>query len=609
VEAAVGPYRRLLDVWVSRSFGNRLAEETASLHGDDVLEAARGGRPRFGRAHAEAMDRAAEIARAHGFFHWDLELPGAYVETATATWSDDPGFDAVIGRPPSGRDGAPPALRPYLSAAFPRVHGASAEEDAWFWERGLDLARAGGRVGFAVPDRWLRSASAEGLRKLLAEAGELEALVDLRALPVRPHPDVGCIAVVRRPGEGSRRAPAGETRVTLAGADAGAEPALVRYAAAHAYTVPRGRFGAAPWSLERPEVQRLMDRIAAAGVPLREYMGASPAAGIRTGLADAFVIDAPTRDAIVRAHSPAAERIRPLLRAQDIERWSAAWSGHWLIVLPSSEERAWPWTGAPEADAEHLFHRTYPSLHAHLKPWEERLRARHDQGRYWWELRAGADREPHGGARIVHADSAQEPRFAWAAGETCVLSNACVWPTGDLYLLAVANSAVAWTWLWRAALHGRDDALRLTPSAVEALPVAVPHDALRAEIEGAVERLIELTGEKREITGELVDWLRAEYEVSTPDGELLAFAEVNATAFVESVRRLRPRRADPLVPRQVGMLRNAHAELAPRVTAVQAKVAGLERKLWQLVVRAYGLTPEEVQQLAAAAPPRAAAAR
>src|SRR5262249_43818821 len=156
------------------------------------------------------------------------------------------------------------------------------------------------------------------------------------------------------------------------------------------------------------------------------------------------------------------------------------WRGAWLIAIHSSDEHGWPWTGA--ADAEHLFARSFPTVHAHLKPWEERLRARHDQGRYWWELRSRTERE-HAGPRIVHADSAAQPQFALAPAEVCVLANACAWPSADPYLLAVANSPVAWTWLWRSALHGRDDALRLTPSAVEALPVAPPPPGLKPEID------------------------------------------------------------------------------------------------------------------------------
>ena len=178
--------------------------------------------------------------------------------------------------------------------------------------------------------------------------------------------DAAWVLVVRRTGGWYPSTP--ETKIAVLPADE-APPRLAAFTAEQAYSVPRIRFGSYPWSLERPEVQRLIDRITGAGVPLRDYLGASPAAGARTGLNDAFVVDDATRTRIVAAHSGAADLLHPLIRTQEIERWAAAWGGAWLIAIPSSDERAWPWTGAADGDAEALFQRGYPSLHAHLKPW------------------------------------------------------------------------------------------------------------------------------------------------------------------------------------------------------------------------------------------------
>jgi len=600
LEAALAPHRRLLDLWVSRTFGNRLAEEIASLHADEVLEAARGARARLGRAHAETLDAAAAMAAEHRFFHWDLEFPEAFVDAETATWSEDPGFDAVVCRPPASRGEHGAAIRPHLSRAFPEVYDASADLHVYFWAQALELLRRGGRAACAVPERWMRAASAQGLRAFLAGRAEIEHLVDFRAAAARVEPDAACALVVRRPGGRDAEV---EARVTILGADAGGEPALDAYAAAHAYAVPRTRFGPAPWSLERPEVQRLIDRIAASGVPLRDYVGHPAVTGVRTGLNDAFVIDAETRERLVRGHPAAADLLRPVLRPADLERWAAEWSGGWVIEIASSDERPWAWTGAPEEDAEHIFARTFPTLHAHLKPWEERLRARHEQGRYWWEVKGGLAHDP-GGARMVHAEALAQPRFAWAGPEFRLLAGACAWPGADPYLLAVANSPVAWAWLWRTALHGRDHVLRLTPAALELLPVPRPDPELKHEIDTSVERVVELTSERRGLVAELMAWLRDEYGVTHPDAAVLAFADLNAGAFVDAVRGHRPRHAEPLAPRAIGMLRNAHAEYAPRLTAVQARAAGLERRITQLVVRAYGLKPDEVALMWATAPPR-----
>jgi hypothetical protein len=90
----------------------------------------------------------------------------------------------------------------------------------------------------------------------------------------------------------------------------------------------------------------------------------------------------------VREDPRSADIIKPYLRGQDIKRWSPEWRGLWIIVLKSSGDHVWPWTGAD--DAEENFRRTYPSLHAHMKPLDDKLRKRRDKGWYWWELRTCA---------------------------------------------------------------------------------------------------------------------------------------------------------------------------------------------------------------------------
>lgn len=108
-----------------------------------------------------------------------------------------------------------------------------------------------------------------------------------------------------------------------------------------------------------------------------------------TGLNEAFLIDTATKDRLVREDPASAEVIKPYLRGQDIKRWSPDWQDLWMIVLKSSGDHTWTWSDAGD-DAEEVFRQIYPSLHAHMKPLEEKMRKRQDKGQHWWELRSCA---------------------------------------------------------------------------------------------------------------------------------------------------------------------------------------------------------------------------
>ncbi len=59
----------------------------------------------------------------------------------------------------------------------------------------------------------------------------------------------------------------------------------------------------------------------------------------------------------------ASELIKPYLRGSDLGRWHSDWANLWMIALPSSNDRAWPWADLGE-QAEAEFKARYPSLHA-----------------------------------------------------------------------------------------------------------------------------------------------------------------------------------------------------------------------------------------------------
>jgi hypothetical protein len=84
-----------------------------------------------------------------------------------------------------------------------------------------------------------------------------------------------------------------------------------------------------------------------------------------------------------------AEIIKPWLRGKDIFRWKTKWARMYVIAIASSTNWNWPWTQEKtEFTARPLFANEYPAIHRYLSQWEEGLRKRDDQGRFWWELRS-----------------------------------------------------------------------------------------------------------------------------------------------------------------------------------------------------------------------------
>ena len=113
------------------------------------------------------------------------------------------GFDVVVGNPPYVRQELLGDLKPYLERTYRSYHGM-ADLYVYFYERGMDLLRPGGRLSFIVTNKWMKAGYGEPLRRLFHERAWMESVVDLgHAKQVFPDSDVfPSILVARKPDDG-----------------------------------------------------------------------------------------------------------------------------------------------------------------------------------------------------------------------------------------------------------------------------------------------------------------------------------------------------------------------------------------------------------------------
>jgi len=123
------------------------------------------------------------------------------------------------------------------------------------------------------------------------------------------------------------------------------------------------------WTLERPALLALMEKLRKAGKPLGEYVQGKFYRGILTGLNEAFVIDETTRKKLLDEDPKSAELIKPWLRGRDIKKWKAKWTGLYILYIP--------W---------HFKLNKFYAVYKYLSQFQEQLENRNEseRGRYEW---------------------------------------------------------------------------------------------------------------------------------------------------------------------------------------------------------------------------------
>ncbi len=524
-------------------------------------------------------------------FDWQAAFPEVFAQG---------GFDVVIGNPPYVRQEWLSDYKPYLQSAYKAYHGM-ADLYVYFYELGLNVLKPSGLLSFIVTNKWMKSGYGAPLRRFFGEHAWVESVVDFgHAKQIFEDADVfPSIIVARKPTNASKPRTA---RLCTIPREQLRIDDLSRQIEAEGTELPLEQLGADAWQLEPDGVTRLMAKIRELGVPLSEFANVKPLSGIKTGLNEAFLVDSKTKDALIAADPNCSALLRPFLRGQDFSRWIADWADLWMIVLKSSENHDWPWANASD-NAETVFQRTYPSIHAHATRYRSSLEKRQDQGRYWWELRSCAYWADFDRPKIMYPEITWRANWGMDRSGTLCNNTAYFLASDDPWILAVANAPATWWYSWRTAMHGKDEALRFIKDYVQSLPIPCPCDDHQATAAPIVASLIEITEAHHAMRRTTLDWLRVEHGIEKASLKLQAPTELDSDSFIAEVKRIRGKK-NPLSVAALKSLRDEHARTIEPTRKRAAEALQLERQLSDLVNEAYGLTPEEVALLWKTAPPR-----
>jgi hypothetical protein len=438
-----------------------------------------------GRPLAADLDAEVErLSHQYRFFHWHLAFPEVFALG---------GFDCVLGNPPWIRQEMLTPIKRLLPAF--QSFASTADSSVYFLERSLQITRLSGHVAMLTPNKWFRAGYGENLRTVLRQHCRIELLIDFgHSRSLFPDADTFPAAVTFQPV--ASPVPESEPARFVQAHDSDRERhGLPELVSTRAIPVPQRNLRPDRWQLEASSASELLDRLLGTGHPLESALSRPIIRGILSGLNDAFYVDTAARDAMVTAAPDSEHLFKTLLRGRDVKRWVTAWDGQWHIVIPSSQNRTWPWSdAATEASAEAIFAETHPSVHAHLKRFEEKLRARQDKGKYWWELRPCDYYADFERPKIVVQCIAYYSQFAFDEQGHYVNNKAIVITTGDLFLLAILNSRITWWIVNRTFQHMKDEGLSVDVQFLKRLPIPTVSQELRDGISTHAAALVSASG-------------------------------------------------------------------------------------------------------------------
>ncbi|MXO69046.1 N-6 DNA methylase [Altererythrobacter marinus] len=437
-------------------------------------------------------------------FSWEEEFPAEMVSG---------GFDVVVGNPPYVRIQNMVAFSPEEIAYYHAENSpyTTARQDnydkyALFIERSLALAKNGGRIGVIVPHKFMTIQAGRALRSLLGGKSVLREIVHFGVKQVfgRGTANYTCILILDCAGSQS-----------VAVEKAGPLEAWRYGQKGPVTTYDTDAFGEAPWEFADEEVRALFERIRAT-YPERLSAVADVEVGVQTSADKIYIVRETASDADTITfrwdnQDWRLERdiLRPCLLDAPLYAYTRPEANAWMIfpyeLIANENGRTRARLIQPGEMADR-----YPLCWAYLNARREDLERRNIVGgsadeRQWYQYGRSQSLTKFDRPKIILPVLSVEPRYAF--DETNILftggGNGPYYmirakgdgPVSTLYLLAVLNHPLCEAMIRTNTSPFRGGYYSHGKQFIQSLPVPIPDDAHRAEIEALARRVVTATDE------------------------------------------------------------------------------------------------------------------
>lgn len=330
-----------------------------------------------------------------------------------------------------------------------------------FFERGVQLLKPNGLLGFITSNKYLRAGYGKSLRNFFLQhtspyllvnlgSGMFGATVDTSILTLKKSPnqkELVAIDLMQREG-----AKTPKERLENMSDYIEQNQVLCSFEKNES------------WLILSPIEQSIKQKLEVVGTPLKDW-NIRINRGILTGYNEAFIIDKAKRDELIEIDPKSAEIIRPILRGKDIKRYSYDFANKYLIT-----------TYNEYADDNGLTHpsvdvKDYPAIKKHLDSYWNAISKRQDKGDTPYNLRRCAYMDDFSKPKVVWADIAIEPNFI-QINETMYFNNTCYMMVGAPdWLVDYLNSDIVRWYFPLIATDLGEKGTRYFKQFVERIPV------------------------------------------------------------------------------------------------------------------------------------------
>jgi len=392
-------------------------------------------------------------------------------------------FDLLPANPPYVRQELIKDLKPTLKQVYPGVYTGTSDLYCFFYARALQLLKTGGMLAFISSNKWFRAKYGEKLREHIADTCQVSSITDFGDLPVFESATAYPMIFLAQKQANMKE----DTQFTQVQSLESPYPDIKTVIREQGIILPNNSLNGKNWLLSDSHTASLINKMAAAGIPLGEYVNEKIYWGIKTGFNQAFVIDGAKRAELIAKDAKSAEIIKPLAVGKDIRKWNIDFKDRWLIFTRRG-----------------ININDYPAIKEYLKQWQLDLmpkssskesRGRKPGSYQWYEIQDNvayyAEFEK---PKIVYQEIATYQAFAFDINQYFLNNKVFMISLDDKYLLGLLNSSFVWKYLHHTCSKLSGGAFAMQTPYLEKIPIPLASESEKEPIIKLVQKCLDAKG-------------------------------------------------------------------------------------------------------------------
>lgn len=498
-------------------------------------------------------------------FDWQTAFPKVF---------ERGGFDVVIGNPPYVQIQSIKELSDSLEKQNYQTFEKTGDLYCLFYEKGNQLLKPNGLLGYITSNKWLRANYGKSLRQYILQNTQPLLLVDLGAGIFDSATVDSNILLFQKTTP--------STSTTFTALDLSKETNFADFTAYEHRKLPIQPQADEAWTIANAAELGIKQKLQQTGTPLKDW-DVTIYRGILTGFNDAFIIDQATKDRLCAEDPKSAEIIKPILRGRDIQRYCPEWAGLWLINTHNG------YKNVARIDVS-----DYPAVKKHLDQFYPQLLKRLDKGATPYNLRNCAYVDDFGKEKIIYPNMTLYLPFVYDEQGFFINDKGFIITAGKnvslKFLVAFFNSKLSHKWIRENCPELQGGTREIRKVFFENIPI--PQISLDAQQPFIVQadKMLELHAAFQGLTQKVQRSLQREFGLASLNTKLQQWHSLSYANFLGELAKQKVK----LTLQQKSEWEEFFVTEQQKAHSLQQQIEQTDRQINAMVYALYGLSDEEI---------------